>query len=784
MPCPRLRIPFLLALLGLAVGVSRAAAWGDDPYLGAVPVCTANGGQYGSVACSDGSGGMIVAWYDGRGASQDIYVQRIDATGLARWTANGVNLCNAASSQTQPVIASDGAGGAIVAWLDSRNSGTTGVDVYANRVNSNGGVQWGATGIVVCNATTDQDMITLCTDNLGGAYVAWFDKRANQEIFLQRFNASGTALFTANGFSISGANNVKATPKLVNDGGSGAICAWMDGRNSDADIYANRVNSVGSPLWGASGVSVCTTTGAQNAPVLVADGSGGAIIGWMDARVVGEIDVYARHMRSTGIGDGGATGIAVCSVVGLAYDAVVTSDGAGGAIFAWRDARSATARCYARRFTAENAAVWTIDGVDMSGGLSSATAPRLVSDGLGGAIVAWGDGRFGPTDLFAQRVNELGTRLWKSGGEPVTLAENDQINMAALLSDNRGGALVAWDDQHFSDDIFAQRISHGGAIADPWPVITRVRDALGDQGGAVVIEWTASYLDAPPTPLSGYSIWRRAPSGVMATRGARPLRVTGPTTSQAVFWEYVTTVPARARAGYSYVAATTTDSLSPSSPRTSFMVSAEMTGSSTYYDSAPDSGRSVDNLAPALPQAFSAQYAPGGTALHWARNNEADLAGYRLYRGSSAGFTPDANSLVNVAADTGYVDMIGAPYFYKLTAVDIHGNESPVALTQPTGTTDVAGTARARTFLAPLAPSPLARGARGVLRFGLARGGAATLTLHDAQGRRVRTLSSGPLEAGEHRVMLETADIAPGLYLARLEATGVRMTQRVVVVQR
>jgi hypothetical protein len=63
--------------------------------------------------------------------------------------------------------------------------------------------------------------------------------------------------------------------------------------------------------------------------------------------------------------------------------------------------------------------------------------------------------------------------------------------------------------------------------------------------------------------------------------------------------------------------------------------------SAQHWFSQPDSGYSVDNVAPFAPAPFQGVYAAGGANLHWRPNTEADLAGYRLYRGPTASFPLD-----------------------------------------------------------------------------------------------------------------------------------------------
>ena len=140
------------------------------------------------------------------------------------------------------------------------------------------------------------------------------------------------------------------------------------------------------------------------------------------------------------------------------------------------------------------------------------------------------------------------------------------------------------------------------------------------------------------------------------------------------------------------------------------MVSAEIAATGMTYDSAPDSGYSVDNLTPAAPALLTGEYSAGGKTLHWARNTEVDLAGYRLYRGTTPGFAIGAGSFVAALPDTGYTDPGPEPFYYKLTAVDIHDNESPVAFLQPQGVLGVAGDGRAGFFHLPPGPHPMRGG--------------------------------------------------------------------------
>ena len=88
---------------------------------------------------TDGSGGTIITWQDKHNGKYEIFAQRMSSGGNAMWTTNGIAICTQ-DSNYNPIIVSDGSGGAIIAWQSYRGSATA--DIYAQRVNSSGTVQW------------------------------------------------------------------------------------------------------------------------------------------------------------------------------------------------------------------------------------------------------------------------------------------------------------------------------------------------------------------------------------------------------------------------------------------------------------------------------------------------------------------------------------------------------------------------------------------------------------------------------------------------------------------
>jgi len=444
-------------LLG-AVPSGARAEWPPD---GAV-VSTDSADQYNPTIASDGATGAIVTWQDYRNGSPDIFAQRMNASGSAMWTADGVALCTATNAQFVPAIVSDGEGGVIVTWQDER-SGASNADVYAQRVNASGVVQWTANGVALSTAARVQQFPTIVSDAAGGAIVAWQDERSGTsiDIYAQRVDASGNVLWTANGVAVSTASLEQIAPVITSDGAGGAIVTWIDSRSGtfSTDIYAQRITASGTVHWTVGGVPLSTVAQNQENPAIISDGDGGAIVTWEDRRSGTHYDIYTQRVNASGVTQWTADGVALSTAAGHQDDPRIVSDGALGAIVTWRDARSGTGYdIYAQRIGASGAVQWPADGVALSTAVDNQESPAIAPDGAGGAVVTWQDFRSGDDyDIYAQVVDASGVVQSTPDGALLSAAANGQF--APKIVWDGGDGIVTWEDYRSGGaDIYAQHI--------------------------------------------------------------------------------------------------------------------------------------------------------------------------------------------------------------------------------------------------------------------------------------------------------------------------------------
>jgi len=459
-------LALVLSLGAVALPTTVLADWSGDPASN-TPVVTADYTQGAHRIISDGSGGFFAVWHDFRsGINWDIYAQRFDADGNPQWTPNGVPVCTYADFQRYPRICLDGSGGCIISWRDGR--GTYG-RIYVQRLNGNGVPQWAADGVIASAnfPDADQDCPWIISDGQGGAIVSWRDSG----VHLQRLSPSGARLW-GDYVTISNTGG-EWGQKLIPDGQGGAIITWVDDRGATGnDIYIQRVDSNGNELWGAGDVVVCDASGSQHCPRII-PASSGAIVMWQDRRDGSNRQIFAQKVDSSGTPQWLADGVCVFDGNSDSYEHGIASDGAGGAIITWID--KADDNVYARRIGSSGNLLWGTPTqiTDTSDFNDVSDAPRkTVEDGAGGIITVWVNDDY---DIYAQRVDGSGNTLWTDNGVLLCDAPDTRNcpRLACCEPASATGALAYWRDYRNSattgQDIYMQGVDADGNLGRPYP---------------------------------------------------------------------------------------------------------------------------------------------------------------------------------------------------------------------------------------------------------------------------------------------------------------------------
>jgi hypothetical protein len=167
-------------------------------------------------AVSDGAGGLLVFWRNGRGIDDDqadldlLEGQRFAPDGTPLWGPQGkvVRTTNqperSGAGYTGLLVVPDGRGGAVLAFTDSSGNPDWGLDVYAQRVNASGETLWGSRA-VVRSGKVDKQLSALIAAPDGGAFVVVSDFLGGSSVRSRVFRLSpqGRQLWTRKGVLLS-----------------------------------------------------------------------------------------------------------------------------------------------------------------------------------------------------------------------------------------------------------------------------------------------------------------------------------------------------------------------------------------------------------------------------------------------------------------------------------------------------------------------------------------------------------------------------------------------------
>jgi hypothetical protein len=427
---------------------------------------------------------------------------------------------------------------------------------------------WSNDPTPVCNASGNQYGLRLIKV-ADGYIVVWQDeRRVYRDIYVQKFDVDGNMGWIGNGRVVAAGNNGEASNHLlynsqslsgiVSDTQGGAIALWTEDYSCQSgpcgNAWITRVNSNGDVQWGmppSPGVTIQGTDTAVllnqhgHADAIAPDGEGGAF-GIIDVDAWG--DWYVFRMDATGayrsvtsntvgargraqmIYGGHSNGKDYVNIAWWDYgdfsiniedpevnypasadtlyalwnritltttpswwsEPSIISDGAGGAIVVWEDGRNDNFDVFAQKISADGSVQWTPNGVPIAVQPGNQRRPQLVSDGAGGAVVVWDDSRTSPTRVYAQHVGADGNTLWAANGIPISSIYGESPKI--IRSDDGASIIVWFDTDHdggTKDYLRAQKIDTAGSLL--WPPDSRT--PFGGTTGVVISEMYGADFD-------------------------------------------------------------------------------------------------------------------------------------------------------------------------------------------------------------------------------------------------------------------------------------------------
>lgn len=202
------------------------------------------------------------------------------------------------------------------------------------------------------------------------------------------------------------------------------------------------------------------------------------------------------------------------------FDFDIATDQDGGIFFAWEAGSSYQVLLQRVDYTGQTSGhfpgpAWSSEVV-LSSGLENQN-PDVISDGSGGAFVAWAEKISGTWVYKAQRVNSSGTKLWASA---VTLtssyiASGTSQPKPILVSDGGNGAYVV---MQYNSACHVVHFNENGVLTggvDGLSMDFTMKDAVSDGAGGVIATGLSSVqVAANRAAVSGSSVAALWGSGV------------------------------------------------------------------------------------------------------------------------------------------------------------------------------------------------------------------------------------------------------------------------------
>ena len=330
-------------LTRLTISGTTATVWPE----GGFPVCSAPLSQYNLDACSDGAGGVLLAWQDFRsGHASQVCAARIgaDHASAAGWTDGGVAVASGAADQYSPHVVSDGTGGAFVIWQSREASG---LGARMQHLSGAGSLAqgWPASGAPILPGQEGVAGLSLSRESTGQLQILWRSAAggnvAIKSALLDPSSAPDSAWAAGAVTLTSGAIEI-SEPRLARLADGTLLVSWAEWRGGLGILKAQMLSATGgiAPNWPAAGLTIADSVAVSTPAILSV--SGGAILAWEDLRAGTGPDIYAARVTAASTLDTGweSGGVPLCTAAGVQYAPALSADGNGGAIAVWSDAVS------------------------------------------------------------------------------------------------------------------------------------------------------------------------------------------------------------------------------------------------------------------------------------------------------------------------------------------------------------------------------------------------------------------------------------------------------------
>jgi len=395
----------------------------------------------------DGANHYVVAWTDERAgvATTDIWVRRVSSTTFVP-EASQLQLTTDGGSQRLAALARSETS-LLAVWNDARST----VAVFGQSLTSGGSLALSGGNFSIAGDAVSSFTPSVASDGTNYA-IAYSNNQDSgsfpYEVYAAGVTASGDAHFALE--RVSNSANAQVAPALGFDG-TNFLAVWADSRNAPDpnSIYGARISASGTVL-DTGGIAISVTSVGSSPQVAFASATSSYLVVWgrqsgVSARRVNTDGSTPSAERSVPV-PGSTPSVASDGTNFLVVSSVPQSDSPGdmGGALLGPDANPLSG------------------SITISTSSSPASTAVAYSPSARNYLVVWSD----LGDIYGQRLTISGSRLDGDSGFVISSASNTQTSPSVAF-DGSNYAVVFSDARNVpSHDIFAARVSTGGAVLD------------------------------------------------------------------------------------------------------------------------------------------------------------------------------------------------------------------------------------------------------------------------------------------------------------------------------
>ena len=381
----------------------------------------------------------VVLWKDLTFSnSGNLFLQKVEDNGNSLWTKDGLQLTNGNESVEGYSLSGDKGDFIYTSYVVKAPNVSSEYKVMVQKISPEGKTLFASNGIKIFGSMKRKSMTSIVPDDSGGAFVFWLDFKSNKgEILAQHVDSTGKLLWKNKPHSISSLT-LNVISYVVKKAGPKNIYIVWQTQQSGKKIYQQLLSYKGKSLWTSGGMLVTSLKEDQiNPQTVVSDST--FILSWTNESGRNS-DVYIQKYNRTGKPLWDKDGVPVIKYHGEQFGQRLVSDGKNGVIAAWIDRRadSLLANIYTQRINAQGIAVWDSIGLEVASNYNSPKSYlSLVPDGNKGAIVIFKNSRKGNNEIFGQKVFSTGTFISQLIGFNTSL-KGDSVKITWYAANESG----------------------------------------------------------------------------------------------------------------------------------------------------------------------------------------------------------------------------------------------------------------------------------------------------------------------------------------------------------